>query len=101
MDNLPRGADDLPDEVELSGPVRDAIEQIRRDEPSDAMLARALQRAKQIPAAPQSNASSLPPDKRATDKFPFENDLPAPRRHRMFTLAIRALAAATAATALI
>ena len=33
MDNEPRGADDLPDEAELSGPVRDAIEQIRREEP--------------------------------------------------------------------
>ena len=33
MDNEPRGADDLPDEAELSGPLRDAIEQIRREEP--------------------------------------------------------------------
>ncbi len=96
MDNLPRGADDLPDEAELSGPVRDAIEQIRRDEPSDAMLARVLERARQIAASPQSDASSLPPD-----DLPLDNDLPYPRRLRMLTFAIRGLAAAAAATALI
>ena len=50
MDNEPR-ADDLPDEAELSGPVRDAIEQIRREKPSDAMLARVLERARQIAAS--------------------------------------------------
>ena len=44
----PADADDLPDEAELSGPLRDAIEQVRREEPSDAMLARVLERARQI-----------------------------------------------------
>ncbi|MGA2032621.1 MAG: VIT domain-containing protein [Thermoguttaceae bacterium] len=83
MDNEPRRADDLPDEADLSGPLRDAIEQIRREEPSQAMLARVLERARQI--AP----------------LPSENVLPSPRRHRMFTLAVRALTAAAAAAALI
>ncbi len=116
MDNLPPGADDLPDEAELSGPVRDAIEQICRDQPSDAMLARVLQRARQIAAAssgvPSLLSSENPsPDKSFINKSPADNsppdtasrhnDLPVPRRHRMFTFAVRALGAATAATALI
>ena len=90
MDNDPR-ADDLPDKAELSGPVRDALEQIRRQTPSAAMLARVLERAGQIAAAPQDSPATLPPNR----------DHPSSRRHRMFTFAFRALAAATAATALI
>ena len=63
MDNEPRAADDLPDEAELSGPVRDAIEQVRRQEPSDAMLARVLERARQIrPPAQSGPADPLPTD---------------------------------------
>ncbi len=90
MDDEPR-ADDLPDQAELSGSLRKALEQIRRQTPSAAMLARVLQRAGQIAAMPQDSPATLSLDR----------DLPSPRRHRMFTFAFRALAAATAATALI
>ncbi len=91
MDHEPRGPDDPPDEAELSGPLRDAIEQARQEGPSDAMLARALERARQIAVSPPADASPSPSDK----------NRPSPRRNRMFVFAARTLAAATAATALI
>lgn len=91
MDHEPRSADDLPDEAELSGPLRDAIGQIRGDDPSAAALARVLQRARQIAAEPQTD-TTLPLPHKA---------VPFPRRNRMFTFLFRGLAAATTAAALI
>jgi len=85
MDHEPRDADDLPDEMDLPGPVRDAIQHVRSQEPSEAMLARVLERARRIANAP------LPSDK----------DIPFPRRQRVFTFAIRGLATAVAAAAMI
>ena len=81
MDNQPRNADDLPDEAELSGSLRDAIEQIRRDEASAAMLGRVLARAGRISDSPQCKPSSLPSQK----------IVPSRRRHRMFMFTVRAL----------
>ena len=79
------------DEANLSGPLRDAIEQVRRQAPSADMLARVLQRARQIPASAQNDPTPSSPD----------TTLPAPRRNPMFTFAARGLAAAVAASALI
>ncbi len=104
MDNEPRGGDDLPDQAELSGPVRDAIEQIRRQEPAEAMLARVLERARQIAASPQSNPTIVSAATGTASGGGLKPTLPpaaSPRRHRMFTFAIRGLAAAAAAAALI
>ena len=59
MDHEPRGPDDLPDEAELSGPLRDAIEQVRHEGPSDAMLARVLERARQIAVSPPARRFAI------------------------------------------
>jgi hypothetical protein len=91
MDNNTRGADNLPDEVELTSPLREAVVQIRRHEPSGPMLVRVLEKAKQIAHSPPVAPIPGPTDTVAS----------SPRRHRMFTLAIRTIAAATAATALV
>ena len=93
MDNQPRGAEDLPDPAELSGPLREAVEQIRREAPPEAMLARVLDRARQIAATtatpPATADLALPLNKKNHSSA---------RRHRMFTIATRAAAAIVAAS---
>ncbi len=86
MDNEHRNADDLPDRAELSGPLGKAVEQIRREAVPDNALARVLGKARQIPAAVQPS---------------LQNNRPSPRRRSMFTIAIRALAAAGTTAALV
>jgi predicted Zn-dependent protease len=91
MDNQPQDADDLPDQAEMSDSLGKAIEQIRRETVPESALARVLDRARQIPALdtnPQRERGNNP-----------ASNLPSPRRHRMFTIAIRALAAVGTAAA--
>ena len=51
-----------PDPAELSGPLGEAVAEARRAEPSEAMLARVLERARRIadPAGATGSASADP-----------------------------------------
>ena len=88
MDDQPRGGDNPLDRAELSGPVHDAVELIRHQEPSSAMLGRVLERARQIGTATQEAVGTAAPR------------IPPTRRSRMLTYAFRGLAASVAAAAL-